>query len=145
MIDRLIRFVCAAVLAASCVSVATAQMPPGDPKLGTKLGMQELNNSGQDGDVTLFGRDGGRATLVVVAVEGAPHRAEPIAIHASRSVFCDAIAPARLYPLKDLVNGRSTTLVHVPIMKLLSGHYSVVVARSAAAPTSYASCGSLHL
>lgn len=133
------------VLLLACAGLAAAQMPPGDPKLGTQVAMQELNNSGQDGNVTLFGREGGKMTLVVIALEGAPHRPIPASVHLSKSAFCDAIAPAAAYPLKPLTNGKSSTLLNVPIMHLLNGHYSVVVSQSAASPTHYTSCGALRL
>lgn len=128
-----------------CAAFAFGQMPPGDPKLGNKLGMMELNNSGQDGEVTLFGRNGGKETLVVVSMEGTPHHAEPAEIHTGKSRFCDAISPAAVYPLNSVVNGKSQTLLHVPIMRLLSGRYSVIVSTSAANPRHYVSCGALFL
>jgi len=120
-------------------------MPPGDPKFGNKLGMQTLNNSGEDGEVTLFGKDGGRRTLVVVNIEGAPHiRPQPVSIrHASD---CDKISPAQPISLHWLFNGHSSTLVDIPIMKLLSGNYAVVVgSRLLESTPHYVACGHLYL
>lgn len=128
-----------------CATFAFGQMPPGDPRLGNKLGMMELNNSGQDGEVTLFGRDGGKSTLVVIATEGAPHHAQPAAIHLAKSRYCDAIEPAAVYPLNNVVSGKSQTLLHVPILRLLSGRYSVLIGTSAANPRRFVSCGALYM
>ena len=119
MNKRNLGFVATCTLLLACAGLALAQMPPGDPKLGTQVAMMELNNSGMTGDVTLFGRAGGKQTLVVVHLEGAPHHPVPVSIHRSRSAFCDAIAPAVTYPLTELRNGKSATLLAVPIMKLL--------------------------
>jgi hypothetical protein len=138
-------FVATATLLLFCAGLAFAQMPPGDPKLGTQVAIMELNNSGMNGDVTLFGKAGGKQTLVVVHVEDAPHHPVPVSIHLSRSAFCDAIAPTATYPLTDLHNGKSATLVAVPIMRLLNGHYSVVTSQSAASPKRFTSCGALRL
>lgn len=125
-----------------CAGAAVAQYPPGDPKLGTKLGIQELNNSGEDGEVALYGKDGGRTTLVVVNLEGAPHlRPQPVSIR--RSYDCEKIS-SEVISLHWLVNGHSSTLVNIPILKLLVGNYSVVVGSRLLDPTHYVSCGHLY-
>ena len=53
---------------------AFAQAPPGGVPLGAGLqrGVMELNNSGQNGFVTLF--KGGSSTHIVTALEGTPRR-----------------------------------------------------------------------
>ncbi len=112
--------------------------------LDNKLGVQELNNSGEDGEVTLFGKNGGRQTLVVVILEGAPHaRPQPVSIRHSND--CERISAASPIELHPLSNGHSSTLIDVPIMKLLSGNYSVVVSTRVADPNHYVSCGHLYL
>ena len=53
----------AAALCSTAV-IAVAQIAPSDPGLGVKLGMEQQNNSGEVGTVTLFAR--GANTLVDV-------------------------------------------------------------------------------
>lgn len=133
----------ALAFALGCTTFAAAQMPPGDPGLGNKLGIQNMNNSGEAGEVTLFGRNGGRSTLVVVNVQGSPHRPQPVGVHRART--CDSAAPASVYHLNNLVNGHSATLLtNVPILKLLSGNYSVMVGSQMSNPTHYVACGHLY-
>ena len=143
MSTRIVRFFLAAILAVGCTSSAFAQYPPGDPKLGTKLGIMELNNSGEDGELALYGKDGGKKTLVVVRIEGAPKlRPQPVGIR--RSFDCEKISSTEVQSLHWLVNGRSETLVNIPILKLLVGSYAVVVGSRLLDPTHYVSCGHMY-
>jgi hypothetical protein len=143
MSTRLVRFFLTSALVLVCTSFALAQYPPGDPKLGTKLGIMELNNSGEAGELALYGKDGGKRTLVVVNIEGAPHiRPQPVAIR--RSNDCEKISSSEVQSLHWLVNGHSSTLVDIPILKLLVGSYSVVVGSRLLDPTHYVSCGHMY-
>ena len=136
------------VLAAYLIALAKsaphagAQIDPNDPLgLGTKLGIQTLNNSGQLGSITLFKR--GAKTFVDVSMAGVPHgKTETAAIHRSRD--CDgAIDPKATYTLGDVRSGRSRTLLAVAKDRLLSGNYGVVIA-SKADPRHYFGCGHLY-
>jgi len=143
MSKRIVRTFLALAFALGCSGLATAQMPPGDPGLGNKLGIQEMNNSGEAGEVTLFGRNGGRSTLVVVNVQGSPHRPQPLGIHRART--CESAEPAAAFHLNNLVNGHSATLLpNVAILRLLSGNYSVMIGSQMSNPTHYVSCGHLY-
>jgi hypothetical protein len=143
MSTHILRFILALTIAFGYTGLASAQYPPGDPKLGTKLGVMDMNNSGEAGEVTLFGKDGGHRTLVVVSLQGAPHRPQPASIH--RADGCDRISPVAPIALGALRNGHSETLVNVPIMRLLSGNYSVMVGSQLSNPTRYVACGHLYL
>jgi hypothetical protein len=125
----------------SSATGAFAQIAPDDTGAGTKRGMQEVNNSGQVGTVTLFHR--GQSTLVVIELHSVPagHR-EPAHIHRGQS--CDNIDPKPAFGLAPVVNGVSRTIVHYPEDKLLSGNYSVNVHASDSNLGHYVSCGHLY-
>ncbi|TAM62092.1 hypothetical protein EPN52_01315 [bacterium] len=122
--------------ALAAAGVAVAQVPAA---LGTQRGMEQQNNSGQAGFVSLTPR--GMRTIVSIRLDGAPPgRVEPAHVHRGE---CPKINPVPAYPLKPVVNGRSVTLLDVPMDKLLSGNYSVNVHSSATNLTHYVSCGYL--
>lgn len=141
MKTRIQRSFLAAAIVLGSTAFAAAQIPPGDQGLGWRLGVMQQNNSGQVGDVTLF-RHGAHQTLVVIRLEGAPHHPQPAHIHRGRD--CNHLDPTPAFPLNNVVNGRSSTMVNVPIDTLLSGNYSVNVHASAANLTHYVACGNLH-
>jgi hypothetical protein len=120
---------------------ARAQIAPDDSGAGTKRGVQELNNSGQVGTVTLFRR--GRSTLVVIELHSVPAgRIEPAHIH--RGQACDSLDPKPAFGLAPVVNGVSRTIVQYPEDKLLSGNYSVNVHASDKQLAHYVACGHLY-
>jgi hypothetical protein len=137
----IVRSVLGLAVVLASTAFAVAQIPPGDQGLGMRLGIQQQNNSGEVGDVTLY-RRGPNQTLVVLRIEGAPHYPQPAHIHRGRS--CDSLDPVPAYPLKNVVNGRSSTIVNAPISKLLSGNYSVNVHQSTANLKRYVACGHLY-
>ena len=111
---------------------------PGDTGAGIRRGMQQQNNSGEVGEVTLYGQ--GANARVVLRIDGEPGgRMQPAHIH--RGQTCDNIDPKPAYPLHPVVNGRSTTIVNIPIDRLLSGNYAVNVHSSPTNMTRYVSCG----
>jgi hypothetical protein len=112
---------------------------PTDYGRGFKLGIQQFNNSGQVGWVILEKRNG--KTALAISLEGT-RGTERAQLHRARS--CDSVAdidPAVAAPLSDVVNGKSTTTINLPIERALSGNYAVVV-RSASGP--YFACGHLR-
>ncbi len=123
-------------------AVASAQPFPDDPGLGVERGMQEVNNSGQVGTVTLFRRDPN--ARVVVALHGTPGgRVQSVRVY--RGPSCDDLGIAGpTYFLTDMKNGLSVSLVKAPEAKLLSGNYSVVVFSSNEAGARATSCGHLY-
>ncbi len=142
-VDRTIALV--AILAASGPALAPAGaqdavIRPTDAGRGIKLGIQQLNNSGQVGWVQLFKRND--KTTFVITLEGG-HGREPAHIH--RAKDCDSpedIQAAVAYPLSDVVGGKSTTTVNIPLDKALSGNYAVVV--HSANGGAYVACGHLR-
>jgi len=122
-----------------------AQIAPGDTGAGVKRGVQQMNNSGQVGDVQLFAE--GSSTRVVLDIHSAGGRTEPAHIHRGKNCnTMSEINPEPVYPLKDVVNGHSETVLNVNEAKLLSGNYVVIVHAGNRMDqlTHYVSCGQLY-
>jgi hypothetical protein len=131
----------ALVAALLTVAVASAQSYPGDPGAGVERGIQELNNSGQVGAVTLSHRDPN--TRVVVVLHGVPDgRVESVRVY--RGPSCDDLVTTPTYFLTDLKNGLSASLVKAPEPKLLSGNYNVVFFSSTLPGARATACGHLY-
>ena len=98
---------------------------PRIPAGANKLGIQELNNSGQAGWFQLFSR--GSKTVVSITLDGT-HARERARLQRAKS--CDSAADITLAvfaPLSDVVGGKSTTTVDLPLQRALSGNYAVVL------------------
>ena len=136
------RFLAAVFAALLTTAVASAQSYPGDPGLGVERGIEQVNNSGQVGTVTLFNR--GATTSVVVDLKGTPEgRVQSVRVY--RGPSCEDLGttgPA--YFLNDMKNGRSVSAVKAPESKLLSGNYNVVVFSSNTAGARATACGHLY-
>ena len=93
--------------------------------------------------MTLF--NAGNKTRVVLNMKGVPAgRVEATHIH--RGKDCDSFDPKPVYPLSNVVRGRSTTVVNAPESKLLSGNYVIVVhaGTMGKAMAHYVACGQLY-
>ncbi|HEY0614592.1 MAG TPA: hypothetical protein VGC96_08115 [Candidatus Elarobacter sp.] len=135
---RLIAGLAAAVLT---TAGALAQSYPGDPGTGEQRGIEQLNNSGQVGTVTLYRR--GAKTRAVVELKGTPPgRVQSVRIY--RGPSCDDLAPKPQYFLSDMRNGGSISTVDAPEEKLLSGNYNVVVFSANQAGAHTTACGHLY-
>jgi hypothetical protein len=131
----------AAFLGLAASGGALAQIAPDDSGAGTRLGIQQLNNSGQVGQVTLFKR--GPNTLVVLRLQSVPAgRREPAHIHRGRD--CTSFDPKPAFGLAPVVNNVSRTLVQYSEDKLLSGNYVVNVHASDRDLGHYVACGQLY-
>jgi hypothetical protein len=120
---------------------ASAQSYPGDTGAGEQRGVEQLNNSGQVGTVTLF--NAGANTRVVVELKGTPEaRAQSVRFY--RGPSCDDLAPKPQYFLNDMKSGTSRSVVKAPEDKLLSGNYNVVVFSSNVAGARSTACGHLY-
>jgi Cu/Zn superoxide dismutase len=136
------RFLAAVLAALLTTAVASAQSYPGDPGLGVERGIEQVNNSGQVGTVTLFNR--GATTSVVVDLKGTPEgRVQSVRVY--RGPSCEDLGTSGpAYFLNDMKNGRSVSAVKAPESKLLSGNYNVVVFSSNAAGARATACGHLY-
>jgi hypothetical protein len=106
---------------------------------GTQRGMQDVNNSGQNGFVTLFAR--GARTAVVVALEGV-HHDERIAIVRGNS--CAAIGATVAAAPAPLHRGISRSYVPITMARLLSGNYLTVVYGNTRPSARPVACGELY-
>jgi hypothetical protein len=108
---------------------------------GLQRGVMGLNNSGQNGFVTLFTQ--GNQTRLVTALEGTlPGRVQTVAIQ--RGKTCDAIAPGIVVRSADLVRGISRGVVPMTAERLLSGNYVVVVYSNNRPGARQVACGQLY-
>jgi len=122
---------------------AFAQAPPGGVPLGAGLqrGVEELNNSGQVGFVTLFNNNG--QTRIVTNLHGTmPGRTQTVAIQ--RGHTCDAIQSGIVARTTDMTAGTSRGVVNMAPDRLLSGNYLVVVYSNDTPGAQMVACGQLY-
>jgi len=133
--------VAAALLLSSAPAIA--QEPPGGVALGAGLqrGVEELNNSGQLGFVTLF-RNGDQTQLVTAMQGTFPGREQTVAIQ--RGHTCDAIQPGIVATSTDLSGGMSRGVVNMSEDRLLSGNYVLVVYSENTPGARPVACGQLY-
>ena len=110
--------------------VALAQSGPVTVQLG------EQNKSGETGTVTLTPQ--GSKTQVVLQMKGAPADAQPAHIHDGT---CASLDPKPRIPLQNVVNGKSTTTLDMPMAEVKKG--AVNVHKSASDLKTYVACGDL--
>ena len=128
-------------IALSLGGIASAQIDPTDSGAGDKVGMQQLNNSGQIGSITLFSH--GATTSVVIALDGVPGgKVQAAAIH--RGKDCDTVDPKFTVRLTDLKGGHGRTIVKMPESRLMSDNYSVLVYANTNPNAHAVSCGHLY-
>jgi len=136
----------ATLLASASASAQSSGIPVGGGPggvpfgAGTQRGLQSVNNSGQNGFVTLFAR--GARTAVVVKIEGSHHALERAAIVRGKS--CDTIGSTVAAPLADLAGGISRGYVPLAIGRLTSGNYLTVVYANASPSARPVACGELY-
>ncbi len=98
------------------------------------------NNSGESGTAQLTDMGGGK-TRVVLALSGAPNGvAQPVHIHEGT---CATLNPTPKYPLTNLANGKSETVVDVSMSELLSKPYAINAHKSAQEVSVYVTCGNI--
>lgn len=98
------------------------------------------NNSGQDGTVKL--EEVGSQTRVTISVANGSSMAQPAHIHLGVCPLPGAVQ----FPLSDVVNGKSETMIEASLIELADlGALSVNVHKSEAESDVYTSCGNLDL
>jgi Cu/Zn superoxide dismutase len=98
--------------------------------------LNALNGSGEEGTATLKAE--GAKTLVTIRLSGGSDIEQPAHFHRGN---CQSYQPRPLYPLNDVVNGKSTTTVNVPIDQLAGGDLIVNIHKSYADIATQAACG----
>ena len=128
----------AAVFAAASIGQVVAADKSMMKPESASVTMNAQNNSGESGTATLTAK--GKKTLVKVDLTGAKG-SQPAHIHGGS---CAKLNPVPKWPLKPVVNGKSTTTVDAPIDKLTTGKWAVNVHKSAGAGLkTYVSCGDI--
>ncbi|MFN8499405.1 MAG: CHRD domain-containing protein [Anaerolineae bacterium] len=120
----------AAVLALVFASVTSAQSTTVTVPLAAE------NNSGQTGTATLTAM--GDQTQVVINVPAGPGGTpQPAHIHDGTCA-----APGKVvWPLTNVVDGKSTTMVNAKLADIATGGYLINIHKSAAEVSVYTSCG----
>ncbi len=105
------------------------------------IDLEEQNGSGVSGTVRLEADgDQTRVTIEADDMGGDATTPRPAHIHAGT---CDDLDAVPEYPLEDIVDGKSETLVDVQLSELLDGEYAVNVHRSSDAIDEYIACGEI--
>ena len=107
---------------------------------GIQRGLGAMNESGENGFITLFGA--GAGTRLVVDVHGMMAKS-PQSVAIQRGKLCSAIDPNVVAWSTNLVNGFSRGNVPMSVRTLMSGNYVVVVHASTMAGSPVVSCGML--
>jgi LPXTG-motif cell wall-anchored protein len=103
------------------------------------VALNPINNSGISGSAVFT--PVGNQTQVVVTINGEPTGgSEPIHIHTGQ---CGATLGGVKFPLKNVENGMSTTVVDTPFVPLWSGGFAINAHESAANIKNYVACGNL--
>jgi hypothetical protein len=97
------------------------------------------HGSNETGTVTL-GPSGTGKTAVSIDITGAPAEPQPAHIHKGT---CANLDPAPAYPLNNVVNGHSKTVVNVPLASLTAGGFAVYLHQSLTDIKDYVACSDL--
>lgn len=127
--NRLVHTVTVAAFAAM-TGIALAQKSPVTVQLG------EQNKSGETGTATITPQ--GSKTQIVLQMKGTPAEAQPAHIHDGT---CAALDPKPRIPLQNVINGKSTTTVDMPMSEVTKG--AINVHKSTSDLNTYVACGDL--
>ena len=124
---------------ASIVAAVALLAPPANAAGTQVFALHAQNGSGEDGAVILTPL--GDKTRVLVALANAPAAAiQPAHFHVGP---CATLNPKPLYPLKTVDEGISTTILNIPIDKLVGQGLAVNVHKSTSEGGVYTSCGNI--
>jgi len=124
------------VVAAASLLLAAGSALAQDAPVTVKLGAQ--NGSGETGTAT-FTPQGNKTEVVLLQLAGAPAAAQPAHIHEGS---CAKLNPTPKYPLQNVVNGKSTTVLDMPIKQVMAAG-AVNVHKSTQDLKTYVACGDL--
>lgn len=101
--------------------------------------LSEQSGSGQSGTATLTAV--GNQTRVTIQLSNPPaDTPQPAHIHPGT---CANLNPKPQYPLNNVVNGTSETVVDVPLANLLTGNFAINVHKSGQEISVYVACGNI--
>jgi hypothetical protein len=125
---------------ASAVLVVVGLVACTAPTATRSVQLETLNASGVTGTVTLM-EAGDSRTRVVVSVEPGANPDMPAHIHPGN---CDDLQPQPKYPLQNVVDGSSTTIVPASLAELTAGDLAVNLHRSNEDLGTYTACADLR-
>lgn len=102
--------------------------------------MNEQNGSGQIGAAALVDAGNGQTAVAINITSGAEGVGQPAHIHKGT---CANLDPRPAFPLTDVMNGTSETIVNASFAELTSGQYAVNVHKSGTEASTYVSCGDI--
>jgi hypothetical protein len=126
----------ASAVAGVVLSLLVMACAASGPRVSIDLGT--MNNSGVAGTVTLISL--GDRTQVEVDVDPAGHPDMPSHIHPGS---CENLVPQPKYPLQNVVNGKSTTIVPASLSELLAGDLAINLHHSNDDMRTYTACAVL--
>ena len=141
MIKSISALAVALLASAGAVTLATAAAAPPTSAAGSvTVPIAQQSNSAQTGTATLTSTSDGK-TQVMIALNGEPNGAsEPAHIHVGT---CKNLNPKPAYPLNDIVAGKSTTVVNVPLATLQSSPFAINAHQSTTNLGTYVACGNI--
>jgi uncharacterized protein with NRDE domain len=105
-----------------------------------RITLIDENGSGEDGSAQLTDQGDGTTKVELLMLNAPEGAVQPAHIHKGS---CATLNPAPAYPLTNVVEGKSTTVVNVTLATLTSEKYAINVHKSAAEAAIYVSCGNL--
>ena len=105
-----------------------------------RLTLIDENGSGEDGSAQLTDMGDGTTKVELIMMNAPAGAVQPAHIHKGT---CTNLDPKPSYPLDDVKEGKSTTVVKVSLADLMKEKYAVNVHKSAADIAVYVSCGNL--
>jgi hypothetical protein len=101
------------------------------------------NNSGESGTATITYVSDADFMVSVNLTGGGAAMSEPQPAHIHKG-SCANLDPKPLYPLTNVVNGKSDTTVMAKLSDIASGGYAINVHKSAAEASVYVACGDIQ-
>ncbi len=105
-----------------------------------RLTLIDENGSGEDGSAQLTDQGDGTTKVELLMLNAPEGAVQPAHIHEGS---CATLNPAPAFPLTNVVEGKSTTIVKASLADLTSKKYAINVHKSAAEASVYISCGNL--
>jgi hypothetical protein len=131
------KFVILAVAAMALFAFSGIAFAQGDT---VTITMNAQNNSGQTGAAAIVDAGNGQIAVAINVSPGSEGVGQPAHIHRGP---CANLDPKPLYPLTDVMNGTSETIVNASLSELTSGQYAINVHKSGTEPQIYTSCGDI--
>lgn len=104
--------------------------------------MNEQNGSGQNGTALLVGLEDGTTVVILDITSNGTTEPQPAHIHAGT---CANLDPKPAFPLNNVVDGTSETIVPIDTHDLTDGTFAINVHKSATEASVYTSCGDITM